>query len=147
VTVATASVVAIVIGVLAGPAVALVYGNDFLGAVVPLQILLGAAVLYSAAHVLLAGLDASNRPLLAAGAEVSGALMTVVGLLLVLPSRGITGAAVVSLVSYGTVLICAAVLYRSMCTDSWAEFRPQRGLLRRLRAPLSEQRSQAEAAA
>lgn len=147
VTVGLASVVGIVIGVLGSPAIALVYGNDFLGAVVPLQILLGAAVLYSAAHVLLAGLDASNRPLLAAGAEVSGALLTIVGLLLVLPSRGITGAAVVSLVSYATVLICAAVLYRTMCTDSWAAFRPQRGLLRRLRAPLSEQGSQAEAPA
>lgn len=139
VTLLVALVGATTIGLLARPAVTLVYGQDFGGAVFPLRILLSAVVLYSLAQVLLAGLYGSNRPLMAAGAEGAGALVSVIGLVFVLPSRGIAGAAFVSLLSYATVLVGAVVLYRYSCVGSWAMFRPHRELLGRLRVPLQEQ--------
>jgi O-antigen/teichoic acid export membrane protein len=130
------SACALAIGLVSRPAVALVYGTEFDAAVVPLRILLFGAVVYSAANVLVAGLYGANRPFWAASTEVAGALVTVVGLLVVLPSRGIAGAAVVSVLSYSTVLVAAAFLYRYLCADSWETLRPRRELMRRLREPV-----------
>jgi O-antigen/teichoic acid export membrane protein len=131
-----ASLLALAIGLVSRPAVTLLYGAEFDAALVPLRILLVGVVVYSAANVLVAGLYGANRPFWAASTEVAGALVTVGGLLLVLPSRGIVGAAAVSLLSYSTVLVGAALLYRYLCAGSWGRLRPRRDLMRRLREPV-----------
>lgn len=135
-TLIVASLVALAIGLVSQPAVTLLYGEEFGAAVLPLRILLAGAVVYSAANVLVAGLYGANRPFWAASTEIAGALVTVVGLVIVLPSRGIVGAAAVSVLSYATVLVGAVLLYRYLCADSWARLRPRRELMRRLREPV-----------
>lgn len=131
-----ASFFALAIGLVSRPAVTLLYGTEFDAAVVPLRILLFGVVAYSAANVLIAGLYGANRPFWAASTEVAGAFVTVVGLLVVLPSRGIVGAAAISVLSYSTVLVGAALIYRYLCAGSWTALRPRRELMRRLREPV-----------
>jgi O-antigen/teichoic acid export membrane protein len=131
-----ASLFAIAVGLVSRPAVTLLYGSEFDDAVGPLRILLLGVVAYSAANVLVAGLYGANRPFWAASTEVAGALVTVVGLLMVVPSHGIVGAACVTVLSYSTVFVGAALLYRYLCAGSWHRLRPRRRLVRRLREPV-----------
>jgi antigen flippase len=131
-----ASLFALAIGLVSRPAVALLYGSEFDAAVAPLRILLLGVVAYSAANVLVAGLYGANRPFFAASTEVVGAVVTVVGLLVAVPSHGIVGAACVTVLSYSTVLVCAALLYGFLCVGSWSKLRPSRELIRRLREPV-----------
>jgi antigen flippase len=131
-----ASLFALAIALVSRPAVSLLYGTEFDDAVAPLRILLLGVVAYAAANVLVAGLYGANRPFWAASTEVAGALVTVVGLLVVVPSHGIVGAAFVTVLSYSTVLVGAAVLYRYLCAGSWDRLRPRRQLIRRLREPV-----------
>jgi O-antigen/teichoic acid export membrane protein len=128
-----ASLFAIAIGLASRPAVTILYGTEFDAAVRPLRILLLGVVVYSAANVLVAGLYGANRPLWAASTELAGGLVTVIGMILVVPAYGIVGAASVSVLAYSTVLVGAALSYRFLCAGSWGRLRPRRELVQRLR--------------
>jgi len=105
------ALVAGALAALAPLALRLVYGPEFVGAASALRILLPGSVLFAAAMVLISGLFAANRPFSATMAQVSGAALTVIGLLLFLDPGGIIAAAVVSSVAYSVVFVVALVLY------------------------------------
>jgi O-antigen/teichoic acid export membrane protein len=96
---------AVVLGVVAPVILRLVYGDEFVAASTPLRILLPGIVAWCAAGVLTSGLNALGRPGVGSAAQGIGALATVVGLALTLPTLGIEGAAITSSVSYVAVFV------------------------------------------
>ena len=117
-----ALVVAGALAALANLGVRLVYGHAFTGSVAPLRILLVGAVLYAGAATVCAGLYALNRPFTAAIAQLSAAVVTIVGLLLFLQHGGIRAAAIVSAVAYAIVFVLALGLYRRASGLRWRDF-------------------------
>jgi O-antigen/teichoic acid export membrane protein len=122
VTILLAGSVAVVLWLLATPALELVYGEDFGSAAEALRILLPGAVLYAGAAVLAAGLHGAGRPLAATISQAVGALVTFVGLLALLPGRGIDTAAAVSTGAYATVFVAVLVAYKRTVGMRWSGF-------------------------
>jgi O-antigen/teichoic acid export membrane protein len=110
---AIGAIVAAVLAAVAPFALKVVYGSGFVDAAPALRILLPGSVLFAAAHVLISGLFASNRPFSATLAQGAGAAVTIVGLLIFLRPGGILAAAIVSSIAYTLVFVAALVLYRS----------------------------------
>lgn len=137
--VAIAGVVAIGLALSARPLIGFVYGDEFVGAVESLRLLLPGAVAFAGASILTAGIYAAGRPFTATLAQLLGLIVTVIGLLVFLPSGGVTAAALVSTASYATVFVATLIAYKSVSGISW------RGLLptpRRLRALALGEQSQ-----
>jgi O-antigen/teichoic acid export membrane protein len=78
------------------------FGAGFLPAIFIAQVAITAALVRGASYVLAYGLCGFNRPLVPSIAEVIAVLATVVGLAALLPSLGLVGAAITSLVAYST---------------------------------------------
>lgn len=128
-TLALAGAMAAVIAAAASFAVRVVYGESFDGSIAPMRILLIGAVFYAAAGVLFAGLYSLDRPFTAAIAQISAAVVTVVGLLVFLKRDGIAAAATVSTVAYVLVFVLALVFYRRAAGLRWAELVPRPSLM------------------
>lgn len=115
-------------GVLAGPVVRLLYGEDF-GPTVPLlRILLFATVSYALLGVIASGLAAHGMPVRSSLANVIGVPVTVVGLVVMVPLLGAAGAAVTSLIAYtvclaSAVALCPRDLLRVRSLVSWRNYR------------------------
>lgn len=92
--------------------VPLLYGSAFAGAVGPTVILLGGSVAWGGQLVATQCANALGRPSYASIGEVTGVLLTVVGLVIFVPPYGITGAAVVSLAAYVVRLAVTLALLR-----------------------------------
>ena len=122
---------AAVLALIADPAVELVYGDSFLGSTEAIRLLLPGTVALAVAAVLSSGLYSLERPGLAAAAQLPGIVITVVGLLLFLESGGIVAAAIISTVSYTSVLVTSLVLYRVAAGIPWSDFAPNLADLRR----------------
>lgn len=133
VTLVIAAVLALGLFVLARPALGLVYGSDFEDAAGSLRILLPGTVLLAGASILAAGLYAADRPTIATAAQLSGLLITVVGLTVVVPSAGIKGAAMVSSASYAVVFLAALVAYKRVSAVTWGRFATPPASLQALR--------------
>jgi O-antigen/teichoic acid export membrane protein len=108
--------------VLARPALELVYGESFGGAAPALRVLLPGTVLLAGALILVAGLYAANRPSIATGVQLAGLAVTLVGLLVFLPGRGIMTAAVVSTIAYAVVFVAALFAYKRVAGLRWGAF-------------------------
>lgn len=95
-------------------AIPIVFGSNFKAAIWPAEILLLGAFLIGAKEVLAGGAQALGNPWLGSKAHL-GALIVTIGLLYVLlPSMGITGAAIATSAAYGTqLLIVLFGLHRS----------------------------------
>lgn len=120
-TLIVGTTVAAVLAVVAGPAVRLVYGDQFAGSVTPLRLLLPGTVLFACALVLNAGLYALNRPFTAFLAQLTGTVITVPALILFLPRWGITAAAVISSISYAAVFVATLLVYKRAAHRPWAD--------------------------
>lgn len=92
--------------------VPLIYGPAFAAAVVPTLILLGGSVAWGGQMVAAQSANALGKPSYSSIGEVTGVLVTVVGLVIFVPLYGIVGAAVVSLAAYVTRLAVTLVLLR-----------------------------------
>lgn len=90
----------------------LVYGSAFAGAVGPTIILLGGSVAWGGQFVAAQCANALGQPSYSSISEVTGVLVTIVGLVIFVPLYGITGAAIVSLTAYVTRLVVTLVLLR-----------------------------------
>jgi O-antigen/teichoic acid export membrane protein len=117
-----AAAFAAVLLALARPALELVYGTSFGHAAPALRVLLPGTVLLAGALILVAGLYALDRPTTATAVQVSGLVVTVVGLLVFLPSGDIMTAAIVSTVSYAVVFAGALLAYKRAAAIRWRAF-------------------------
>lgn len=103
---------ALVLGLLAPVLLPLLFGTEFYPSVGLARILLGGIVLLGCNYVLSDGLRGMGFPLLPSVAEALGFAVTVGGLLLLLPSLGILGAAWVSVFSYGMAFVVLSLAIR-----------------------------------
>lgn len=108
--------------VVARPALELVYGEAFGEAAEALRLLLPGTALFAAASVLGAGLYAADRPALATGPHVVGLVVTVVGLVVFVPTGGIVAAAIVSTTAYAAVFLCTLIAFRRTAGLPWRAF-------------------------
>jgi O-antigen/teichoic acid export membrane protein len=129
---ALAGLLALCLGLVARPILGLVYGDPFRSAAEPLVLLLPGAVLFAGSSILAAGIYAAGRPFTATLAQVAGTVVTVVGLLVFVPSGGITAAALVSTASYATVFVATLVMYKRVSETPWRWFVPTPARLREL---------------
>jgi O-antigen/teichoic acid export membrane protein len=121
-TMGIAFAIAVPIGILAPFAVKLIYGGGFAGAVEPLRLLLPGAVAQAGVTVLWSGLLAADRPFLASSAIVPAAIITIVSLIIFLPTYGINAAAIITTVVYVGEGIALAVLYRRTMRIRWRDY-------------------------
>lgn len=102
VTVAVSSGAALVLGISAPMILRLAFGMAFESATLPLRILLPGSVAFDLLGLISSKLSAEGRVGVVAQAAVVGASVTVVGLLVIVPSHGIRGAAAVTSMSFGS---------------------------------------------
>jgi antigen flippase len=108
--VATAAV-ALPLLLLAPEILRIAFGSDFVAATDLSRILLVASISLGTGRVLGATLKGVNRPLDAGASEGAGLAVTAVGLAVLLPTVGLTGAAITSLIAYS--VSCAVALHRA----------------------------------
>jgi O-antigen/teichoic acid export membrane protein len=95
-------------------ALPIVFGVNFRGAIWPAEILLLGAFFVGAKEVLAGGAQALGNPWLGSKAQLLALVVTVGLLYILLPSMGITGAAIATSAAYGTqLLIVLSGLHRS----------------------------------
>jgi O-antigen/teichoic acid export membrane protein len=105
----------------------IVYGEGFVEATGALRLLLVASMIWSAAMIIISGLNGLGHPGLSTVARLCSTVTTVVSLYWLLPLWGINGAAVSSLLGYGTMLVIALIcLSRKQKISFWEFMRPRR---------------------
>ncbi|MBI5302900.1 MAG: oligosaccharide flippase family protein [Chloroflexi bacterium] len=104
---------ALALGIICSVALPFLFGSRFTLAVNSALVLLLGTVFLSANYVLSDGLRGLGRPFATTIAEIAGLLVTLVGLIALLPYFGILGAAITSVASYMTVFI---ILYWAVRT-------------------------------
>jgi O-antigen/teichoic acid export membrane protein len=105
---------AVVIFAIAPPAIDLLVGAKFAGAVVPLRILLVAALLLSSYQLDAFSLAAHGRIGLAASATLVGFAVVLVADLLLIPAYGIIGAAWASVLAYGSMAAVVRIMVKRL---------------------------------
>jgi O-antigen/teichoic acid export membrane protein len=123
-TLAIAGAMALALGLFASPLLGLVYGSRFREAASTLQLILPGAVLFAGSSILSAGVYAAGRPFLTTLTQLSGMVVTVVGLTVFLRTGGITAAALVSTAAYTTVFAATLVAYKVLNDLPWTSFLP-----------------------
>ena len=102
------------------------YGVDFLPVTNVLRLLMIASVVWSAGAIVISGLNGLGHPGLSAIARMAAALVMVVALRTWLPSRGIQGAALSSIVGYSTMFLVALFwLLKRRQVSLWECLRPR----------------------
>ena len=101
---------------------------EFLAATGTLRLLLIASLLWSMGSIVNSGLNGLGFPVLSTISRLSSAGVTVIALLYWLPTRGIVGAALASVLGYSVMLIVALYwLMRKQQLSLWQCFYPQSG--------------------
>lgn len=100
-TVIVSAVMTLPIVLLTEPLIGLFFGSAFTPVANVCRVLLVASIFFSTNRCVGAVLKAVGRPLEAGVAEILAIAVTLVGLAVLLPSMGLMGAAIASLVSYG----------------------------------------------
>jgi O-antigen/teichoic acid export membrane protein len=104
----------------------ILFGDSFVPATGAFRWLLAAAVVWSAATIVISGLQSFGYPGLSTIARFLSAVVTAPLLLFLLPRMGIEGAAIASLVGYSVMLLAALVaLVRRRRLGFWRYLRPQ----------------------
>src|SRR5882672_10585058 len=102
------------------------YGTGFVEVTNVLRLLMFASVVWSGGAIVISGLNGLGHPGLSAIARICAALVMVVTLRSWLPSRGIQGAALASIVGYGTMFLVALFWFLWRCQISlWECLRPR----------------------
>jgi O-antigen/teichoic acid export membrane protein len=102
------------------------FGEGFVPVTNVLRLLMFASVVWSAGAIVISGLNGLGHPGLSAIARIAAAVVMVVALLTWLPSRGIQGAALSSIVGYSVMFIVALFwLLRRRQITVWECLRPR----------------------
>lgn len=127
VTVVLMSLAGLFLAILAPIILPLAFGRDFEEAVEIAWILLLASVPLAGTVVLSTAMIAAGRPGTPAVGQITAAVLTLIGLLLLLPSMQAIGAALVSLIAYSTALTFMVIATtRHLETSLWSLLKPQR---------------------
>jgi O-antigen/teichoic acid export membrane protein len=93
--------------------VGILYGNQYLGAILPLQIYVWGQVAISIGFVLSQYLVTENYTRVSAISTVIGAVLNIALNLILIPRYGITGAAIATLISYSTVVFSILIFKKT----------------------------------
>jgi O-antigen/teichoic acid export membrane protein len=103
-----------------------IYGEGFVEAAGTMRLLLLASIIWSAAMIVISGLNGLGHPGFSTVARLFSGVTTVVTLFYLLPSYGMNGAAISSLLGYSTMLIVAVFcLLRKQNISFWNFMRPR----------------------
>lgn len=103
------------------------FGESFVPATSSFRWLLIAAVVWSLGSIVISGLRGFGYPGMSTIARFSGAVVTAIGLLILLPRLGITGAAIASLIGYSVMLVVALFGFtKKRKLGLWSCLRPQK---------------------
>jgi O-antigen/teichoic acid export membrane protein len=103
------------------------FGESFVAATAAFRWLLLAAGVWGWGSIVISGLRGFGYPGLSTMARFSGAVVTGIALVILLPRLGITGAAIASLAGYGAMLGVALFIFiRKRQLSLWECLRPQR---------------------
>jgi len=102
------------------------YGEGFVAVTNVLRLLMFASVVWSAGAIVISGLNGLGHPGLSATARIAAAIVMVVALVTLLPTRGIQGAAIASITGYSVMFLVALfwLLHRRKITV-WECLRPR----------------------
>jgi O-antigen/teichoic acid export membrane protein len=104
------------------------YGQGFVPVTNVLRMLIFASVAWSAGAIVISGLNGLGHPGLSAIARITSAVVMVVALLTWLPTRGIQGAALASMVGYSVMFLVALFWFLRLRKISfWRCLRPRWG--------------------
>lgn len=102
------------------------YGEGFVEVTNVLRLLMFASVVWSSGAIVISGLNGLGHPGLSAIARITAAVVMVVALLTLLPSRGIQGAALSSIAGYSVMFVVALFwLLRRGEITLWECLRPR----------------------
>jgi O-antigen/teichoic acid export membrane protein len=102
------------------------FGEGFVPVTNVLRLLMFASVIWSAGAIVISGLSGMGHPGLSAIARIAAAIVMVVALLAWLPSRGIQGAALSSILGYSVMFVVALFwLLRRRQISLWECLRPR----------------------
>lgn len=102
------------------------YGDGFVPVTNVLRVLMVASVVWSAGAVVISGLNGMGHPGLSATARITAAIVMVTTLLLLLPTRGILGAAIASTLGYSVMFAIALFWFvRRREVTLWECLRPR----------------------
>jgi O-antigen/teichoic acid export membrane protein len=102
------------------------YGAGFVEVTQVLRLLMFASVVWSAGAIVISGLNGLGHPGLSAVARIAAAIVMVVSLLTLLPTRGIQGAAISSIAGYSVMFLVALFwLLRRRQITLWECLRPR----------------------
>jgi O-antigen/teichoic acid export membrane protein len=103
------------------------FGESFVPAIGAFRWLLLAAAVWGWGSIVISGLRGFGYPGLSTMARFSGAVVTGIALVILLPRLGITGAAIASLIGYSAMLAVALFIFiRKRQLSLWDCLRPQR---------------------
>jgi O-antigen/teichoic acid export membrane protein len=104
----------------------ILFGESFVPATGAFRWLLLAATIWSLGSIVISGLRGFGYPGLSTVARFSAAAVTTVGLLVLLPRLGITGAAIASLIGYSVMLLVALFAFiKKRRLHLWSCLRPR----------------------
>src|ERR1700716_3865787 len=104
----------------------ILFGERFVPATGAFRWLLLAAGVWSLGSIVISGLRGFGYPGLSTLAKFSAAAVTTVGLLVLLPRLGITGAAIASLIGYSVMLVVALFAFvKKRRLGLWSCLRPR----------------------
>lgn len=102
------------------------YGEGFVEVTNVLRLLMFASVVWSAGAIVISGLNGLGHPGLSAVARIAAAVVMVIALLTLLPTRGIQGAAISSILGYSVMFLVALFwLLRRRDVTLWECLRPR----------------------
>ncbi|MCU1268098.1 MAG: polysaccharide biosynthesis protein [Acidobacteria bacterium] len=102
------------------------YGKGFVPVTNVLRMLMFASVVWSAGAIVISGLNGLGHPGLSAIARITSAVVMIVALLTWLPTRGIQGAALASVVGYSVMFLVALFWFLRLRKISlWGCLRPR----------------------
>ncbi len=102
------------------------YGESFVEVTSVLRLLMFASVVWSAGAIVISGLNGLGHPGLSAIARITAAIVMVIALLTLLPTRGIQGAAISSILGYSAMFLVSLFwLLRKRQISLWDCLRPR----------------------
>ncbi len=114
-------IAALMLAAVAPPLIGLVFGSDYLEAVLPLWILLPGIVLTSASRVLANDIAARGRPELNMYTAIVVVAVNIIGNLILIPAYGLAGAAMATTIAYCVNLLLRLIVYGHFTKSVWVD--------------------------
>jgi O-antigen/teichoic acid export membrane protein len=111
----------ILLGVLSSPLIGMLFGDEYLGAVKPLLLLLPGILAGSGTRILANDIASRGRPELNMYTAWVVVIVNIAGNVILIPSYGLAGAAIATSVAYILNLVLKLLIYRHFTGNKWSD--------------------------